>query len=213
MSLRRVRDHARQRRAGAPSALACARWNGRHDPRLIRSHDAGHGVTPQELRYRSSDGLRLLDLQEMADPVDRAFLDVRQRGAKEVGDLHARSRPLAASTSMARTRRWLGSASTSPSSASISTERSAPAPPTFRTLAPAPRGGLDGHPPERRLRSRFGAGSGYERFGGAGRGGLSARSAEVIWRTTSDPLWICAWTSASFCRRRSCWRSCVLFIA
>jgi hypothetical protein len=50
------------------------------------------------------------------------------------------------------------------------------------------------------------------RLGGAGRGRLRARSAAVIWRTTSDPLRICASTSASFWRRRSCARSCVLFI-
>ncbi len=48
---------------------------------------AGDRVSRQELRNRSSDRLGTLDLQEMADPVDRAFLDVRERGAEELGDL------------------------------------------------------------------------------------------------------------------------------
>ena len=48
----------------------------------------GDGVSRQKLRNRLSDGLGTLDLQEMAHPVDRALLDVRERGAEERGDLH-----------------------------------------------------------------------------------------------------------------------------
>ena len=37
-----------------------------------------HGVSRQELRHRSSDGLGTLDLQEMTRAFDRAVLDVRE---------------------------------------------------------------------------------------------------------------------------------------
>ena len=47
----------------------------------------GDRVSRQELRHRLSDRLGTLDLQEMTDPVDRAFLDVGERGAQELGDL------------------------------------------------------------------------------------------------------------------------------
>ena len=43
---------------------------------------------PRNPAIASSDGLGTLDLQEMAHPVDRALLDVRERGAEELGDLH-----------------------------------------------------------------------------------------------------------------------------
>ena len=39
---------------------------------------AGHGVVPQELGHSSCDGLGTLDVQEMADAIDRAVLDVRE---------------------------------------------------------------------------------------------------------------------------------------
>lgn len=39
---------------------------------------AGHGVAPQELGHPSCDGLGTLDVQEMADAIDRAVLDVRE---------------------------------------------------------------------------------------------------------------------------------------
>jgi hypothetical protein len=38
---------------------------------------AGHGVISQELGHCPGDGLRTLDLQEMADAIDDPFLDVR----------------------------------------------------------------------------------------------------------------------------------------
>jgi len=41
----------------------------------------------EELRDRSSDGLGTLDLEQMTDAFDRAVLDVRERGAEELGDL------------------------------------------------------------------------------------------------------------------------------
>jgi hypothetical protein len=47
---------------------------------------AGHGVSREELSQLSSDGLRTLDVQEMAHAVDRALLDVRERAAEELGD-------------------------------------------------------------------------------------------------------------------------------
>jgi hypothetical protein len=39
---------------------------------------AGHGVAPQELGHPSCDGFGTLDVQEMADAIDRAVLDVRE---------------------------------------------------------------------------------------------------------------------------------------
>ena len=62
----------------APAASSHAGWH----------PVAGDRVSSQELRHRLSDGLGALDLQEMADPVDCALLDVRERGAEELGDLH-----------------------------------------------------------------------------------------------------------------------------
>ena len=48
----------------------------------------GDRVSGQELRQRLGDWLWTLDLQEMPDLARRpAFLDVRQRGAEELGDL------------------------------------------------------------------------------------------------------------------------------
>jgi hypothetical protein len=49
---------------------------------------AGHGVSLQELGHGLRYGLGALDLQEMANAVDRELLDVRERGAEELGDLH-----------------------------------------------------------------------------------------------------------------------------
>jgi hypothetical protein len=46
--------------------------------RSLRANVVGsHGVLRQEPRHPSSDGLGTLDVQEMAHPVDRALLDVR----------------------------------------------------------------------------------------------------------------------------------------
>ena len=42
------------------------------------------------------DGLGLLDVQEVPDPVDGAFFDVRDRGAEELGDLYSQWRSVAA---------------------------------------------------------------------------------------------------------------------
>ena len=39
---------------------------------------AGHGVAPQELGHPSCDGFGTLDVQEMADAIDRAVLDMRE---------------------------------------------------------------------------------------------------------------------------------------
>ena len=47
--------------------------------RSLRVHlVAGHGVSRQEPRHPSSDGLGPLDLQEMADPLDCELLDLRE---------------------------------------------------------------------------------------------------------------------------------------
>lgn len=54
------------------------------DPALF----ASHGVAPQEFGHRLCDGFGTLDVQEMADAIDRAVLDVRECRAQEVGDLH-----------------------------------------------------------------------------------------------------------------------------
>ncbi len=45
---------------------------------ITRGSVAGHGVVPQELGHRSCDGLGTLDVEEMADAIDRALLDVRE---------------------------------------------------------------------------------------------------------------------------------------
>src|SRR5215207_3789245 len=53
----------------------------------VHARLADHGVARQERRDSTSDGLGTLDLQEMARSVDRELLDVRERGAEELGDL------------------------------------------------------------------------------------------------------------------------------
>ena len=49
-------------------------WPAVLDPASV----AGHGVAPQELGHPSCDGFGTLDVQEMADAIDRAVLDVRE---------------------------------------------------------------------------------------------------------------------------------------
>src|SRR5687768_6987874 len=73
------------------AACSCSRrdeWLCRVVELESRGAVVGDRVSGQELRQHLSDRLGTLDLQEMADPVDRAFLDVRERGAQELGDLH-----------------------------------------------------------------------------------------------------------------------------
>jgi hypothetical protein len=43
----------------------------------------GHRVVRQEFRHRSSDGLGTLDVQEMADTLDGAVLDLREPGVEQ----------------------------------------------------------------------------------------------------------------------------------
>ena len=46
------------------------------------------GCRSRNSAIASSDGLGTLDLQQVTGAVDRAFVDLWQRGAEELGDLH-----------------------------------------------------------------------------------------------------------------------------
>ena len=79
-------------------------WIGRDTSRPQPDSSQGR-PTP---RHRSSDGLGTLDLQEMTHPFDRAFLDVREGRAEEVGDLDPERAGVAPRTD--RTGRWIAAA-------------------------------------------------------------------------------------------------------
>ena len=66
--------------------VCCRRRRRAHT--LAGTGSRGIGCRARNCRHRLSDGFGALDLQEVTRPVDRALLDVRERGAEELGDLH-----------------------------------------------------------------------------------------------------------------------------